>query len=91
MIDSDQFCALTYLQDILAQSESPITSLVTDPENNMLFLAGFGDGTIKLFDRRLDEGDSVVRVWREHNSWVQKVSWQKGTAKDLLSARQVTK
>jgi regulator-associated protein of mTOR len=77
----------TSLQEISTQSESPLTSLATDPENNMMFIAGFGDGNIKLFDRRLEEGDSVVRVWREHSSWVQGVRWQKGASKDLLSAR----
>ena len=78
-----------YYQDVLTQSESPTTTIASDPDNNSLLLAGFGDGNIKLFDRRLDEGDSVVRVWREHSSRLHSVRWQRGANKELISARYV--
>ena len=64
-----------------------MTSLAFDPDNPQLFVAGFGDGTIQLFDRRLDEEESVVKTYREHSAWVQGVRWQVGAAKDLVSAR----
>lgn len=70
-------------------SESPVTSISSDHQSSSVFVAGFGDGVVKLFDRRLEEEDSVVRTYREHAVWVQSARWQKGAGKGLLSARLV--
>ncbi|KAH8113253.1 hypothetical protein DFH11DRAFT_1601015 [Phellopilus nigrolimitatus] len=72
--------------EISTQSESPVTSLATDPDSPSLFFASFGDGSIQLFDKRLDEEDAVVRSYREHSTWVQGVRWQRGAARDFVSA-----
>ncbi|KAI5124927.1 hypothetical protein M0805_007354 [Coniferiporia weirii] len=76
----------TSCQEISTQSESPVTSLSTDPNSPSLFFASFGDGSIQLFDKRVDEEDAVVRSYREHSTWVQGVRWQKGAARDFVSA-----
>lgn len=64
-----------------------MTSIAHDPDSRSLFVATFGDGTVKIFDKRLDEDDAVVKVYQEHSSWVHGVRWQRGSSKDLVSAR----
>lgn len=75
------------IQEIVTQSESPVTSISSNPDSPSLFMAGFGDGRIQLFDRRLDSEDCVVRSYSGHRDWVQGVRWQKGSLKDFVSAR----
>lgn len=52
-----------------------MTSLVSDAIASQTFIASFADGVIKVFDRRLEEEDAVVRLYRAHPSWVQNVRW----------------
>lgn len=40
-----------------------------------------------MFDRRLEEEDSIVRAYSEHTSWVQNVRWHPTLGGQLLSAR----
>ena len=64
--------------------ESPVTSLHCDPENIHLLLAGFGDGTVRLFDSRVTSSSPSQRVmtFREHkNCWVGRVRMRAGGAK----------
>ncbi|EIN14287.1 hypothetical protein PUNSTDRAFT_140611 [Punctularia strigosozonata HHB-11173 SS5] len=56
-------------------TESPVTAMVSDDVTSQTFVASFGDGTIKVFDRRLDEEDAIVRSYRAHSSWVQSVRY----------------
>lgn len=74
------------LQDIFTFSESPVTSIASDYESS-LFLASFGDGKVKLFDRRLNSEDAVVEMYRGHNSFVHRIRWQRGSHRNVLSAR----
>jgi regulator-associated protein of mTOR len=52
-------------------------------------LASFADGVIKVFDRRLEEEDAVVRSFNEHTNWVQNVRWQPQFGNQFVSARSV--
>lgn len=54
-----------------------------------VFLAGFGDGMVKIFDRRLDDDDAIVRSYSSHSSWVQKVKWHPSIPAQYISARSV--
>ncbi|KAL5530680.1 KOG1 [Sanghuangporus sanghuang] len=72
--------------DFSTQLDSPVTSLATDPDSHSLFIAGFGDGSIQVFDKRLDDNDSVVRSYQEHSAWIRGMRWQKGAMKDFVSA-----
>lgn len=72
--------------EIVTQSESPVTSISSDPDSPSLFIAGFGDGSMHLFDKRLDDEDCIVRSFRGHSSWIQGTRWQKGAGKDFVSA-----
>jgi len=55
--------------------------------SSQTFVASFGDGGVKVFDRRLDDEDAVVRVYSEHTSWVQNVRWHPKTSGQIMSAR----
>lgn len=50
-------------------------------------MASFADGTVKVFDRRLDEEDAIVRSYGEHQSWVQNVRWHPHLGAQFLSGR----
>lgn len=49
---------------------------------------GCGDGSVRLFDRRLPSSEARVMTWREHNSWVLGTFFRKskGTPTSLVTA-----
>ena len=47
----------------------------------------FADGIVKVFDRRLEEDDAVVRTYTDHAAWVQNVRWHPKFGGQFLSAR----
>lgn len=71
--------------DIPARSGSPITSLTSDQVAGQIVVAGFGDGAVRVYDRRLDPHDSMVQSWRSHQSWVLNARMQRGGARELVS------
>lgn len=73
------------ITDIPARSGSPVTSLTSDQVAGNVIIAGFGDGAIRVYDRRLDSHDSMVRYWKTHQSWVLNVRMQRGGARELIS------
>ena len=44
-------------------------------------MAGCGDGTVRLYDRRLNSNDAKVMTYREHNNWIVKARMKAGGAK----------
>ncbi|KAL3477747.1 raptor N-terminal caspase like domain-containing protein [Aspergillus californicus] len=71
--------------DIPARSGSCITSLTSDQVAGNIFVAGFGDGAVRVFDQRLKPTASMVKVWREHKQWVTNVHMQRGGLRELIS------
>ncbi len=63
-----------------------MTSISSDSGSSQTFLAGFADGTVKIFDRRLED-DSIVRSYSEHTSWIQNVRWHPIYSGQYLSTR----
>ncbi|EMD32619.1 hypothetical protein CERSUDRAFT_87930 [Gelatoporia subvermispora B] len=63
------------VMDLDTNSESPLTSLVSADGSSTMFLASFADGVVKVFDRRLEEEDAVVRSYSQHTSWIHNVKW----------------
>lgn len=61
--------------------------MAAEPSSLSLLTAGFGDGVVKVFDKRLEEEEAVVHLCGGHASWVQKVCWSPTQPKQFFSAR----
>ncbi|KAL2158375.1 hypothetical protein VTH06DRAFT_4423 [Thermothelomyces fergusii] len=73
--------------EIPARSGSCVTSLTSDQMTGNIFVAGFGDGAVRVFDTRLKPQESMVRKWKDENrQWVRSVHMQRGGQRELLSA-----
>ncbi|KAF9235142.1 raptor N-terminal caspase like domain-containing protein [Melanogaster broomeanus] len=59
-----------------AHTESQVLDLETNSEN----------GVVKVFDRRLEEDDAIVRSYHEHHRWVQNVKYHSRIDGQFLSA-----
>jgi regulatory associated protein of mTOR len=65
-----------------------MTSLTSDQVAGHILVAGFGDASVRVYDRRLPARDTMVRAWRnQHSSWIQDVHMQRGGSRELVSAR----
>lgn len=73
------------LSDIPARSGSCITSLTSEQVAGNVFVAGFGDGAVRVYDRRLPPRDSMVKAWKDHRHWIVKVHMQRGGMRELVS------
>ncbi|CDK28584.1 unnamed protein product [Kuraishia capsulata CBS 1993] len=73
--------------DIPARSTSSITSLTSDQVAGSIFVGGFGDGSLRVYDRRLDSRDSMVRMWkaRPRSGMITNVHMQRGGYRELVS------
>jgi len=72
--------------DLDTNSDSPVTAIVSDSGSSQTFIASFADGVVKVFDRRLEEEDAVVRSYSDHITWVQNVRWHPKLSGQFLSA-----
>jgi regulatory associated protein of mTOR len=75
----------TLVADYNARSGSPITSLTSDQVAGHFFVAGFGDGAVRAYDARLDNRNPLVRVWKQHPSWIVNVHMQRGGVRELVT------
>ncbi|PPR02354.1 hypothetical protein CVT24_011698 [Panaeolus cyanescens] len=66
--------------------DSPVTAITSDVGASQTFLASFADGSVRVFDRRMEEEDSIVRTYQAHKSWVQNVRWHPKLSAQFLSA-----
>ena len=78
----------TCVMDIPARSGSCVTSLTSDQMTGNLFVAGFGDGAVRVFDTRNRPQESMVRKWKDESDrqWIRSVHMQRGGQRELLSA-----
>ncbi len=53
-----------------------------------VFVAGFGDGGVRVFDTRQLPQDSMVRKWKDESDrqWIKSVHMQRGGQRELISA-----
>ncbi|KAI0458413.1 raptor N-terminal caspase like domain-containing protein [Xylaria acuta] len=78
----------TCVADIPARSGSCVTSLTSDQMTGNIFVAGFGDGAVRVFDTRLRPQESMVKKWKDDSDrqWILNVHMQRGGQRELLSA-----
>lgn len=76
------------IMDIPARSGSCVTSLTSDQMTGNVFVAGFGDGAVRVFDTRQRPQDSMVRKWKDETErqWIKSVHMQRGGQRELISA-----
>ncbi|KAJ3570758.1 hypothetical protein NP233_g4189 [Leucocoprinus birnbaumii] len=72
--------------DVDTNSESPVTAIASDMGNSQTFVASFADGMVKVFDRRIEDEDSIVRAYSDHTAWVQNVRWRAKQPMQFMSA-----
>lgn len=76
------------MQDIPTEGEACVTSLSIDDDLGATFAAGFGDGSLRLFDKRLAPPNSVLETFASHRTWIQDVKLQNGV-RSMISGRSV--
>ncbi|KAJ8124966.1 hypothetical protein O1611_g8674 [Lasiodiplodia mahajangana] len=78
----------TCMIDIPARSGSCVTSITSDQMTGDVFVAGFGDGAVRVFDTRLPPRESMVKKWKDKSDkqWIKTVHMQRGGQRELLSA-----
>ncbi|KAM0756559.1 WD-repeat protein mip1 [Meredithblackwellia eburnea MCA 4105] len=74
------------LQDLPTRANSCLTSLTCDQVAGNILVAGFGDGNVKVYDRRIQPRDNMIRNYKgNHHAWVVNVHMQRGGNRELLS------
>lgn len=72
---------------IETEENCPLTSMASNPYSRRTFVAGFGNGAIKVYDTRASSSSGAcLQNRREHRSWVANVKYQTGASKQVLSA-----
>ncbi|KAK5663164.1 hypothetical protein OQA88_6581 [Cercophora sp. LCS_1] len=73
--------------EIPARSGSCVTALTSDQMTGNIFVAGFGDGAIRVFDTRMKPQETMVRKWKDDSrQWIRSIHMQRGGQRELLSA-----
>uniref|UniRef100_A0A6Q2X623 Raptor N-terminal CASPase-like domain-containing protein n=1 Tax=Esox lucius TaxID=8010 RepID=A0A6Q2X623_ESOLU len=72
------------VQDIPTGADSCVTSLSCDSQRSLI-AAGLGDGSVRIYDRRMGPNECRVMTYREHTSWVVKAHLQKQTDGNIIS------
>ena len=75
--------------DIPAKTSALITSLTSDQLAGDIFVGGFSDGTLRVYDRRMDHRNAIVRRWGTsatgRDVWINNVHLQRGGYRELVS------
>uniref|UniRef100_A0A4W4EID0 Regulatory-associated protein of mTOR n=1 Tax=Electrophorus electricus TaxID=8005 RepID=A0A4W4EID0_ELEEL len=72
------------VQDIPTGADSCVTSLSCDPQRSLV-VAGLGDGSVRVYDRRMAPNECRVMTYREHGAWVVKAHVQRETNGEIVS------
>uniref|UniRef100_A0A8C1YK42 Regulatory-associated protein of mTOR n=1 Tax=Cyprinus carpio TaxID=7962 RepID=A0A8C1YK42_CYPCA len=72
------------VQDIPTGADSCVTSLSCDPQRSLV-AAGLGDGSVRVYDRRMGPNECRVMTYREHGAWVVKAHLQKEPEGHIIS------
>ncbi|GIY50119.1 regulatory-associated protein of mTOR [Caerostris extrusa] len=64
------------IQDIPTGADSCITCLTSSANYASLIGAGCGDGTVRIYDRRMAHNEGCLQIFQEHSGWVVNVMLQ---------------
>lgn len=77
------------VMDIPIRSTSQVMTMTSDLVSGNIIATGFQDGTMRVYDRRLDSRDSMVKVYKPQNglekSPLKNVHMQRGGFRELVS------
>ncbi|XP_060107908.1 regulatory-associated protein of mTOR isoform X3 [Heteronotia binoei] len=72
------------VQDIPTGADSCVTSLSCDSHRSLI-VAGLGDGSVRVYDRRMALSECRVMTYREHTAWVVKAYLQKHPEGNIMT------
>ncbi|GMM28178.1 ubiquitin-binding TORC1 subunit [Martiniozyma asiatica (nom. inval.)] len=76
--------------DIPLRSTSQVLSMTSDLVSGNIIVSGFYDGTMRVYDRRMDNRDNCVKVYKpktiDERSPLKNVHMQRGGLRELVSA-----
>ena len=62
--------------------------MTSDQVEGNIVVAGFGDGVVRVYDRRLNSREQMTHAYRgQHQAWIQDVHMQSGGRRELMSGR----
>ncbi|KAJ3123892.1 hypothetical protein HK100_011450 [Physocladia obscura] len=64
------------VQDIGTKYQHAITSLTSEKKDGNILIAGFADGLMNMYDKRLPTRESLVATFQEHKSRILKCQFQ---------------
>ncbi|OUM63449.1 hypothetical protein PIROE2DRAFT_43380 [Piromyces sp. E2] len=73
------------MQEIPTKSNSCVTCLTSDNVTGNLIVAGFGDGMLKLYDRRSPSRESMLATFAEHSASIVNAYLGRGGTQDLIT------
>jgi len=73
------------MQEIPTKSNSCVTCLTSDNVTGNLIVAGFGDGMLKLYDRRSPSRESMLATFTEHSASIVNAFLGRGGTQDLIT------
>ena len=77
------------VENIPLRSTSQITSLTSDQVSGDIFVGGFRDGSIRVYDRRMEVRESMVRLYKPKSragiSSIKSIHMQRGGMRELAS------
>lgn len=75
-------------QDLPTRANSCLTALTCDQVAGNILVAGFGDGGVKVYDRRLPARENMIRNYKGwHHAWIVNAHMQRGGNRELVTGR----
>ncbi|KAJ3093182.1 hypothetical protein HK102_003590 [Quaeritorhiza haematococci] len=72
------------VQDIPTKATTGVTSLSSEKHAGHIIIAGYGDGAIRIYDRRSPR-ENLVASYNEHSNWILSAHLQQGGTQELIS------
>ena len=72
-------------QELASRSNSCITALTSEQIAGHVFVAGFGNGKIQVYDQREKPSTAMVQRYSSHKQWITNVHVQRGGMREIVS------